>query len=156
LAKVATPSLASSAGDQVSYDFVVTNTGNMTVRGITIVETEFSGTGTLPLAACPVTTLAPGESTTCTATYTVTPADIQAGKVTNRAVARGTLPSGKAVTSAPSTATVATHKISIISGAPGDGAGPDTAEIGLGTGLILIAASAVAGLIARRRRTQRC
>ncbi len=48
-----------------------------------------------------MTTLAPQASTTCTGTYTVTQADIDAGSITNTATASGTPPTGPPVTSAP-------------------------------------------------------
>ncbi|WP_373319561.1 DUF7507 domain-containing protein, partial [Rugosimonospora africana] len=69
-------------------------------------DTEFSGTGTPPLIACPTTTLVPQDSTTCTGRYTVTQADIDAGGIVNTGVATGTPPTGPAVGSEPSTATV--------------------------------------------------
>ena len=149
--KSAAPATVTGAGDTVTYSFAVTNTGNVTVHGIAIDETAFSGTGALSPATCPVTTLAPGESTTCTATYTVTQADIDAGHVTNTARATGKLRSGKQVTSAPSTATVRAHEEFITTGVPGNGSGPSPVKIGLGIGLIM-AASGTIGLVARRRR----
>ncbi len=52
---------------------------------------------------CPRTTLAPGESTACTATYTVTQADAAHGSLGNTATAYGTPPSGPVVRSRPHT-----------------------------------------------------
>ncbi|MDP9904650.1 beta strand repeat-containing protein [Arthrobacter bambusae] len=106
LVKTATPAVVSKAGDTVSYSFAVSNTGNVTLSNVAVAETAFSGTGTVSVISCPVTTLAPGASTTCTATYAVTQADVDAGSVTNTAVANGTDPSGGPVASQPSSATV--------------------------------------------------
>jgi uncharacterized repeat protein (TIGR01451 family) len=105
--KSANPTSVSAAGDTVSYSFLVTNTGNVDLTGVTVTETVFSGTGTPPVISCPPSTLAPGASRTCTATYTVTQADVNAGSVTNSATASGTPPTGPAVTSPESTAVVA-------------------------------------------------
>ncbi|MFT4010041.1 MAG: hypothetical protein QM655_08365, partial [Nocardioidaceae bacterium] len=53
------------------------------------------------------TTLAPDASTECTATYTVTQADLDAGTaISNTATATGEDPTGESVTSSESTATV--------------------------------------------------
>ena len=79
------------AGETITYTFVVTNTGNTTVSGITITD---------PLIAVPGTvTLAPGASdaSTFTATYTITQADVDAGGVTNQATAMGKDPQGNMV-----------------------------------------------------------
>jgi uncharacterized repeat protein (TIGR01451 family) len=92
-----------TVGEIIDYAFVVTNTGNVTLHGITVTDTTFTGSGTPPVISCPVTTAAPGEQLRCTATYTVTLADVNAGQLTNTAVATGTPPSGPAVTSPPST-----------------------------------------------------
>ena len=73
------------AGDQITYSFTVTNTGNVTVTNLAVTDPMLGG------VTCPVTTLAPGAQTTCTAPpYTVTPADVRAGSVTNAAVASAT------------------------------------------------------------------
>ena len=66
------------AGDVINYSYVVTNTGNVTISGISVSETAFTGTSTAPTPAGGLTTLAPGASTTYTATYTVTQGDIDA------------------------------------------------------------------------------
>jgi uncharacterized repeat protein (TIGR01451 family) len=106
IVKSVTPTSVGTTGDQVTYSFDVTNTGNVTLTGVTVTETAFSGTGTPPVVSCLVTTLAPGASTTCTATYTVTQADVNAEMVTNTATVSGTPPTGPAVTSPPATAVV--------------------------------------------------
>ena len=87
--------------------FRVTNTGNVTLDGVTVAETAFSGTGTAARRSPARPPRWPrAQSTTCTATYTVTQADVDAGSVTNTATATGTAPGGGTVTSPPSTATV--------------------------------------------------
>ncbi|SNT64815.1 conserved repeat domain-containing protein, partial [Streptosporangium subroseum] len=104
--KTASPSAVTAAGQTVTYSYLVVNTGNATLTGVAVVDTAFSGSGTPPVITCPVTTLAPQTMTTCTGTYVTTQADIDAGSVVNTATASGTPPTGPAVTSAPSTATV--------------------------------------------------
>jgi uncharacterized repeat protein (TIGR01451 family) len=98
LEKSADPTTVHAAGDPVTYRFVVGNSGNVTLTDLSVRETAFSGTGTPPVVNCPVTTLAPGASTTCTASYSVTQADIDAGTITNSATATGTSPTGAPVT----------------------------------------------------------
>ena len=66
---------------------------------------------------CPLTTLAVGEGTTCTATYTVTAADIAHGSIVDTAVASGKPPTGTAVDSAPSEATVEASAITVVKSA---------------------------------------
>jgi uncharacterized repeat protein (TIGR01451 family) len=89
------------AGAAVGYEFVVVNTGNTTVSGLQVREDAFTGTGTLGAVTCPVVVLAPGESTTCTAGYVLTAADVSAGRVENTATALGSTTQGL-VTSTPS------------------------------------------------------
>ncbi|MDR3202566.1 MAG: hypothetical protein LBT54_05480, partial [Bifidobacteriaceae bacterium] len=85
------------AGAAVTYSFVVTNTGNVTVSGVTVVERSFTGSGTMSAVTCPKTVLAPGEQTVCTAHYTITQADQDAGRIDNTAAAdgRGPVPAGQ-------------------------------------------------------------
>ena len=92
--KSATPTTVTAAGDVVTYTFRVTNTGNVTVTDPVVTERSFTGTGTAPVATCPPGALAPGASVDCTATYTVTQADIDAGSIANTATATGTPPAG--------------------------------------------------------------
>jgi hypothetical protein len=84
-----------AAGDQVRYQFVVTNSGHSPVRDL-LVDDPVTGP-----VACPATTLAAGETVTCTATYTVTAADAARGFIANTAVAHGDA-SGHEVSSPPS------------------------------------------------------
>jgi uncharacterized repeat protein (TIGR01451 family) len=67
-----------TVGQLVSYTYLVTNTGNVTVSSVGVSETAFNGNGTPvpnPVAGGP-TTLAPGGTVSFTASYTVTQADI--------------------------------------------------------------------------------
>ncbi|PSS43233.1 hypothetical protein C6401_13550 [Arthrobacter woluwensis] len=108
LQKTASPSRVGAVGDVISYSFVVTNTGNVTLRDVTIAEGAFTGSGTMSAVDCPeaAKSLAPGASVTCTATYRVAQADVDRGSVQNTAIAEGTPPTGSPVKSAPSSATV--------------------------------------------------
>ncbi|MEO9325656.1 GEVED domain-containing protein [Nocardioides sp. C4-1] len=97
------------AGDTIAYTFLVTNTGAQTLTGVVINDPKVTG------ASCPVTTLQPGGTTTCTATYTVTQADVNAGAVNNTATASGTPPTGAAITSNNSSTSTPTSTLSTIS-----------------------------------------
>lgn len=105
LVKSVSPTTA-EAGDTVVYDFAVSNDGDLPVDELAIDETSFSGTGQLEGLSCPVTTLAVGASTTCQASYVVTQADVDAGLVTNEAVA-GAGVTGTTATAASAASTAA-------------------------------------------------
>ncbi|MDO7883519.1 beta strand repeat-containing protein [Salinibacterium soli] len=94
LVKSASPTIVDSVGDTITYEFEVTNTGNVTVSGLAIEETAFSGSGSISAITCPSGPLAPTQSATCTATYPVTQADLTAGAIDNTAVATATAPGG--------------------------------------------------------------
>ena len=68
-------------GETINYTLTVTNTGNVTITGITVSDPIVTVT-------CPGApyTLIPGASATCTATHTVTIADILAGSIINTAI----------------------------------------------------------------------
>ncbi len=87
------------AGDTVPYSFVVKNTGDTTLTSVKVTDAK------VPNISCPATTLAPNASTTCTGSYVLTQADIDAGKVDNSATATGTPPVGDPITSQPSAVT---------------------------------------------------
>ncbi|PRI12537.1 DUF7507 domain-containing protein, partial [Leucobacter massiliensis] len=81
-----------AAGDVITYSFLVTNTGNVTLTDVVPVEGEFSGTGELGAFSPNPVTLAPGEEQVFTAEYRVTQSDINAGGIDNSATATGTPP----------------------------------------------------------------
>ncbi|MEV7605927.1 GEVED domain-containing protein [Paenarthrobacter sp. NPDC089322] len=90
------------AGETATYTFVAKNTGNVTLTGVVISETQFSGTGTMSALsytwpALPGVLL-PGQSVTATATYVVTAADVTSGLLTNTAKVTGNPPLGNPVT----------------------------------------------------------
>jgi len=82
-----------NAGDVIEYDFTVTNTGNVTITNIMVTDPIVTVSGG------PLASLAPQalDSTTFTATYTITQADIELGAVYNLALAEGTDPNGNPI-----------------------------------------------------------
>ena len=99
IVKTATPTSYSSVGAVISYSYLVTNSGNVTLSGPFTVSDDKSSDESCP--ALVPNSLAPGASTTCTASYTISQADIDAGSVTNIASA-----SNGTVTSPTDTETV--------------------------------------------------
>jgi uncharacterized repeat protein (TIGR01451 family) len=88
-------------GQVISYRFAATNSGNVTLTGVSITDAlpglsalAYSWPGTPGV-------LAPGQSVTATARYAITRADIDAGIVSNRATATGTSTFGPSITTAP-------------------------------------------------------
>jgi uncharacterized repeat protein (TIGR01451 family) len=82
-------------GDQITYSFRVANTGVVTLHDVTVADQLVAPAGPALTVHCPATTLAPGESMTCTSSaYTVTQADVDAGWVANMAIGHGTTPNG--------------------------------------------------------------
>ncbi|WP_380281665.1 hypothetical protein [Kitasatospora purpeofusca] len=88
-----------TVGTPVPYDFVVTNSGNVPIANLGVNDPKVGP------VSCPVVTLDPGETVTCTATYLVTAADAQAGHIANTAVATGTA-DGTPIESPPAAETV--------------------------------------------------
>ncbi|MFN8375371.1 MAG: DUF11 domain-containing protein [Anaerolineae bacterium] len=104
LDKTANPLIFNALGQVINYSFTVTNTGSATLSGPVIIDDNLAADESCPL----LTTIGdldsffdPGESIICTATYTITAADMTSGVVTNTATA-----SSGGVTSPADTATV--------------------------------------------------
>jgi gliding motility-associated-like protein len=80
------------ARETITYSFAITNTGNVTLSNVTIID-KLAG---LVLTGSPIATLGVGvtNSTAYSAVYPITQADINLGSVSNQATAQGTSPSG--------------------------------------------------------------
>ncbi len=77
------------AGDVVTYTLTAGNTGNVTITGVTFSDTMAGLSAITPTWPGTVGTLAPGETATATATYTLTQADLDNGSVVNAASVSG-------------------------------------------------------------------
>jgi uncharacterized repeat protein (TIGR01451 family) len=82
ISKVATESGFDAVGDVVHYTITASNDGNVTLDGVTVTDPNATDLGCTPANG---STLAPGESLICTASHTVTQADIDAGSFYNQA-----------------------------------------------------------------------
>ncbi|HXW34550.1 MAG TPA: hypothetical protein VEJ87_08215, partial [Acidimicrobiales bacterium] len=88
------------AGEVIDYSYVVTNTGTTTLTGVGVSDNKVAD------VSCPDSSLAPGASETCTGSYTVSQADVDAGSVTNTATATATAPDPHPVSSNTASVTV--------------------------------------------------
>lgn len=100
---ISTSTLTSSygqSGDVVTDQYSVANVGTRTLDGVAV-------TSSLGIeATCPENTLAPGTAETCTSTYVVSQADVDAGSITDAASASATDPQDATITSSTSSVTV--------------------------------------------------
>jgi uncharacterized repeat protein (TIGR01451 family) len=141
---------AGAVGSRIDYGFTATNTGNVTLTGVTISD-PLPGLSAISYR-WPGTpgTLTPGQSVTATATYLLTAADVRAGKVANTAMVTGADPRG----GAPVTAT--SNRVVIALGAladTGSNAGRPLLFASLiGLALILLGLTLWFALIVNRRR----
>lgn len=76
--KTADRTTVDAVGQKITYSFLVTNTGNVTIDDVTVDEGDFTGVGDLTPVTCPdaASSLAPGAQVTCSATYTVVAGDL--------------------------------------------------------------------------------
>ena len=72
-----------TVGTALHYQFVVTNSGTVPLTGVHLDDPVVGP------VSCPSSTLTPGQTQTCTGTYTVTGADVSRGYVHNVAIAAG-------------------------------------------------------------------
>jgi large repetitive protein len=80
-------------GDTITYTYDIVNTGNVTLTNVTVSDAH-AGLSAITCTPAQGSSLAPGDTMQCTATYTVTQADVDAGQIDNTGVASGTPPTG--------------------------------------------------------------
>ena len=97
-----TPTTIDRRGVELTYEFTVFNTGNVTLSNVAI-EDDLDG---LSAIDCPAAEVSPAGTLTCTATRMSTQDDVDAGSVVNRATLTIDGPDGQPMTPATSTATV--------------------------------------------------
>ena len=111
LAKSPSTFAISTLGGNITYTYTITNTGNVTLtNAFSVSDNKIPGGANCSGATLP---LAPGDSTTCTANYTVTSDDKTNGSIVNEAVATTTFNSGL-ITSNTATAIVYTTELVIL------------------------------------------
>ncbi len=93
LSKTASPSTDVGVGETITYTYVATNSGTVTEAGTTIAD-PMPGLSTLGCSPGAGAALGALTSMTCTASYTVTQTDVDAGAIVNSAVVTGTTPRG--------------------------------------------------------------
>ena len=82
ITKAATETSYNATGQVIHYTIVATNDGNTTLAAVTVSDPSVTGLTCTPANG---SSLAPGTSMNCTATHTVTQADIDAGHYANTA-----------------------------------------------------------------------
>lgn len=92
LTKTAAPQLSNpvKVGDSINYQLIATNDGNVTLTNVVISDPTL---GALTCSPQP-TNLPPGSALTCSGSYKLTQADIDAAKVDNTATVTSTLRNG--------------------------------------------------------------
>lgn len=111
LVKTASSTTYSKEGDVINYTYVLTNNGGLTLSGPFKVEDNKARVS----CDSPPATLAPGASLSCTASYTITQTDVDAGSVTNSAVAEAIGPNGLPVFSPRVQETVQSRQLQSLS-----------------------------------------
>jgi len=84
-------------GDYITFELVVTNTGNVTLTAVTVTDENAE-----IVSGSPIAQLIPGTSATVIARHRVTQADIDAGRVVNQASVTAEDPDGNPIPEVPS------------------------------------------------------
>jgi LPXTG-site transpeptidase (sortase) family protein len=88
LVKAADPEIFVEVGDLITYTFTATNDGAFSLSNVNITD-PLPGLSALTCSETMPTSLLPGGSVTCEATYQITQTDIDNGIIENTAVATG-------------------------------------------------------------------
>ncbi|MBM3155622.1 MAG: hypothetical protein FJ008_09920 [Chloroflexi bacterium] len=92
---------SAAVGDNVTYTYLISSTGNVTVDNVTLLDSKL---GQIALSKISLTT--PGDNVTAFATYTVVQADLP-GPLATSANVTGTAPNGEVVVAASNSVSVA-------------------------------------------------
>ena len=119
----------STVGQLVTYTFKMENTGNVTLSGVRVSDAQTSPSLDSSLGAITCVTgtngnitLAPGATDMCSATYTVTQADLTNNSVTDTATVTGQPPNQLPPVTGTSTVTLLVASVSVVkSAAPSGG-----------------------------------
>jgi len=118
--KTANVATVSAVGQVVTYTFTITNTGNVTLHSVGITDALAApslGSSLGPITCTPPNgsiTLAPGKTDTCTATYTVTQADLTSGHIDDTATASGTPPNSETPVTDTSSLSLTVTSVSVV------------------------------------------
>jgi uncharacterized repeat protein (TIGR01451 family) len=148
------------AGEIIGYTFKATNTGTVTLKDLQIDDPKLSAAGIA--VTCPATTVAPGESVTCTADYNVQASDVASGNpIQNVASAKAFGLGGAALSPEDATETPVTKDngaplantggTRTTTGAPLANTG-GVAFIAGGLGVMLLLGGLALAMVTRRRR----
>jgi len=103
LVKSASVTSYTASGTPITYSYFVKNTGDLELN-VSVTDPHVG----LSAISCPSGSLAAGASETCTATYSTTQADVDAGSISNTGTATGTNADDGVEVSAVSSLTIST------------------------------------------------
>ncbi|WP_329021704.1 DUF7507 domain-containing protein [Streptomyces sp. NBC_00690] len=113
IGKSATEQEFTAAGQTLHYTYTVTNTGGVTLTGVSVNDL----TPAVTVSACADTTLAPGAMTTCQGTYTTTAADVAAKNIPDQATVTGNDPGGQPANATSNEVNTPLAALSVVKGA---------------------------------------